>query len=136
MTAISVAYTYTYASTTYPVVTAHQLRLFVGLSSILSRDEFKADELRDMAKTAVGAIYRLGVAPSDANLVNCHVVAGDRIMIVDHEQDEEVDADYLKGHAVEEFIEAKVDSIMERYWDATEPTVELDPEAERRAHKE
>lgn len=96
--------------------------------------EYDADELRSMVKTAVGAVYRLGVSPSDANLVNCHVVDGDRVMIVDHEQDVELDDG--EGHHVEELIEDKVDSIMERYWNVRQSAEEMDPQAARRANDE
>ncbi|OIW31923.1 hypothetical protein CONLIGDRAFT_667740 [Coniochaeta ligniaria NRRL 30616] len=102
--------------------------------AVVSCGDYEADDLRGMLKTAIGAIYRLGVSPCDANLVNCHVVAGNRIMIVDHEQDEELDDE--KSHHVEELIEAKVDSIMERYWSVQQSTEEMDHEAERRANDE
>lgn len=80
----------------------------------VSCGDYKAHDLRSMVKTAIGAIYGLGVSPSDANLVHCHVVDGNRVIIVDHEQDAELDDE--KDHHVEELIDAKVDSIIERYW--------------------
>lgn len=100
----------------------------------VSYGEYEADDLRSMVKTAIGAIYSLGVSPSDANLVNCHVVDGNRVMIVDHEQDVELDDE--KDHHVEELIEDKVDSIMERYWNVQQSTEEMDPVADRRANDE
>jgi len=102
----------------------------------VSYGDYKADDLRSMVKKAIGAIYELGVSPSDANLVNRHVVAGNRVMIVDHELDEKLDDNILKDHPLEELIEAKVDSIMERYRNVQQSTKEMDPEAERRAHAE
>jgi hypothetical protein len=35
----------------------------------VSCGDYEADDLRSVVKTAIGAIYGLGVSPSDANLV-------------------------------------------------------------------
>lgn len=57
-------------------------------------------------------------------------------MIVDHEQDAELDDDEKDRQAVEELIEAKVDSIMARYRNVQQSTEDMDPEAARRANDE
>lgn len=57
-----------------------------------------------MAKTALEAIYRLGVSPTDASLCNCLVV-GDRVVVVDHELDEELREEDLEEWSVEEIVE-------------------------------
>lgn len=90
------------------------------------------DELKGMVRTAIGAIYRLGMSPYDANLVNCHVVGG-RVMVVDHEQDEVLEDDM--EYRLDKLIEAKTDSIMSRHWNVHKPKKRKDPEAERRAHE-
>lgn len=46
----------------------------------VSYGDYKADDLRSMVKTAVGAIYGLGLSLSNANLINCHVVNGNRVI--------------------------------------------------------
>lgn len=56
----------------------------------VSYSEYGFDTLKSMVRESLAAIYRLGLSPCDANPVNCLVV-GDRVVIVDHEQDEELD---------------------------------------------
>lgn len=101
----------------------------------VSGDDYKRMELRNMVSTAVGAVYRLGVAPSEANLLNCHVVAGDRVMIVDHKLDRELDEIHMHHH-VEVLLQSHVDLIVERYWQVNQPADEIDPDADDRADEE
>lgn len=58
----------------------------------VSYEERDPEQLRAMVRDALGSIYRLGILPCDANLVNCHMV-GDRVMVVDHEPDQEIEDD-------------------------------------------
>ncbi|OIW30514.1 hypothetical protein CONLIGDRAFT_630491 [Coniochaeta ligniaria NRRL 30616] len=95
--------------------------------------EHRRNDLERMVQTALRAIYGLGVSPCDANLVNCHVV-GDRVMIVDHEQDEDLE-EGLRDR-LDEVVEAKAERIMARHWEVhkpKKPTKARDPSAERRA---
>ena len=90
------------------------------------------EELRAMLGTALRAIYELGISPYDANLLNCHVV-NDRIVVVDHEQDEELEQDLR--HRVDELVEGKADSVMRRHWEVHKPVQARDRVAENKAHE-
>jgi hypothetical protein len=124
----------------YGVATVEEGKRALVLSDIGGRQLAKVsyadisfDELKGMVKSAVAAIFRLGIFPADANLVNCHVV-GQRVMIVDHELDEEVEND--PEVTLEELIDAKTDSIMCRHWAVHKPAEPRNPEAENAAHEE
>ncbi|KAH8907417.1 hypothetical protein BR93DRAFT_977359 [Coniochaeta sp. PMI_546] len=95
--------------------------------------KYSRGDLERMVQTALRAIYSMGVSPCDANLVNCHVV-GDRIMIVDHEQDEELEEEYKDQ--LDELVEAKAESIMDRHWEVHKPKKATNHAAERRAAEE
>lgn len=87
-----------------------------------------------MVRTALEAIYRLGVSPTDANLGNCLIV-GDRIVVVDHEQDEELQEDNLKEWSLEELVDGMVDCIVEQHQAVHAPREKTDVEAARIANE-
>ncbi|KAK1763234.1 hypothetical protein QBC33DRAFT_598782 [Phialemonium atrogriseum] len=63
-----------------------------------------------MVRASLKAILGLGVVPYDANLVNC-LVTEDRVVIVDHEQDEDAEAG---DDTLDELLDSKAEEIM--YW--------------------
>ena len=81
--------------------------------------EVPRDDLRRMLVAALRPIYERGVSPSDANLLDCHVIDGQRVVIVDHEQDVDLDDD-LKDR-IDEVVEGMADSIMRRHWHVHKP---------------
>lgn len=98
----------------------------------ISYSEYSREELQDMLLTALRAIYGLGISPYDANLLNCHVVDG-RVVIVDHEQDEDIDEDYRD--MLDDIIEGKADSIIRRHWEVHKLKKRRDPVADREANE-
>lgn len=72
--------------------------------------EYSEEEIERMVRASLKAILSLGVVPYDANLVNC-LVTEDRVVIVDHEQDEDVEAG---GDTPDELLDSKAEEIM--YW--------------------
>jgi hypothetical protein len=86
-----------------------------------------------MLKAALLPIYRLGISPTDANLSNCHVV-GDRIVVVEHEQDERLDED--SGHSLEDRVDGLVDSIMWFHRRLHEPKKEVAVDGDIKAQRE
>lgn len=86
---------------------------------VVPYSEVPRDDLRRMLVAALRPIYERGISPSDANLLNCHVIEGRRVVIVDHEQDEDLDDDLMDG--IDEVVEGMADSIMRRHWQVHKP---------------
>lgn len=86
---------------------------------VVPYSEVSRDGLRRMLVAALRPIFERGISPNDANLLNCHVIDGQRIIILDHEQDEDLDDDLMDR--IDEVVEGMADSIMRRHWHVHKP---------------
>lgn len=82
-------------------------------------DVVSRDTLRNMLIASLRPIYDLGICPYDANLLNFHLVDGNKIMIVDHEQDDDLEEG--DEEELDELVEGKAESIMDIHWQVHKP---------------
>lgn len=101
--------------------------------ALVPPSECDPEDVARMLETAIRAIFRLGLAPFDTLLLNFLVTHDDRIVVVDHEQDEEL-TEEMKGQ-MEELIQTEVSSIVEEWLKVHTPKKARDLEAENRAHE-
>lgn len=70
--------------------------------------------LKQKLREALRPLYRLGISPVDADVVNCHVTDdGCRVILVDHGQDEVFEP--LSGSELDERVEEKTEGIISQH---------------------
>ncbi|KAH8907384.1 hypothetical protein BR93DRAFT_994968 [Coniochaeta sp. PMI_546] len=101
--------------------------------ALVPPSECNPEDVVRMLETAIRAIFSLGLAPFDAHLLNFLVTHDNRIIVVDHEQDEKL-TEEMKGQ-MDELIQTEVKSIVEEWLKVHTPKKARDLEAEKRANE-
>lgn len=108
-----------------------QIRALPGLPAGSPEEE----ELKQKLREALRPLYRLGISPVDADVVNCHITGdGRRIVLVDHGQDEVIEP--LSGSELDERVEEKTEGIISQHRQLRGPKPpSLSPRAAREAQE-